>query len=699
VPDEVLIDNRTELPDEVVREAVESYWVENASLAGSRSSFQTYAAEGSLLARSKFQAPRNVFDAIRLARDLAERDDDVAGTIGAMTAVAFGDGMRNFHEDEKTVDVFNEAARHMNLDGAFKRLYREYLIAGSVTSVSLYQRTTVDIGDREETIVAPLIGKLDAERIRVIGSDIFDNADLAYVPEPRLERWLQEYHAPKTTPARRAEMRKLDPVSATLFLEPVKIENLDDFIGSYTDAYRLNPTMAHRTSMPKDGSYAQPPMTRNFALLEAKRLLNLMDYALLQGGINFIVVAKKGTDERPALQPEIDNLVEVVRRATKTGVVVGDHRLSFEIVTPKLDELLNASKRNLLGRKIAMALLRVPEHATEAPGQEGMRADIELIARVVTSDRQDIKRHVERFVYDETAKRNSDLVSNGSPRIWFAKVILQGSQYFTDFVLKLRDRGDIPRQFAAEAAGFDWEAGVAQRKRELAENIDETMTPAAVPFTNPAAGPQDNNSGRPVGGSSANGAPGSQPPATTKDNVRPLRTVNKNAGETVKAFRDEETGETQRAGERTYEILAEYMQTREVGRITPIERRALDEGQPIMDGPTAVVPVNPGFVVTDIKAIRLAPGVSMLLGTRKGDGALVAKALSFREPEFDLLAAEETALKWGFPIEGWEQLEEIAAAPAAPAPTIVIDTSRRTRKTVRRDANDNIIGIDEEPID
>jgi hypothetical protein len=36
-------------------------------------------------------------------------------------------------------------------------------------------------------------------------------------------------------------------------------------------------------------------------------------------------------------------------------------------------------------------------------------------------------------------------------------------------VLKLRDRGDIPRQFAAEAAGFDWEAGVAQRKRELAE--------------------------------------------------------------------------------------------------------------------------------------------------------------------------------------------------------------------------------------
>ena len=45
--------------------------------------------------------------------------------------------------------------------------------------------------------------------------------------------------------------------------------------------------MVGRSTMPKGAwSYPRPPMTRTFALLEAKRLLNIMDLALLQGGSN-----------------------------------------------------------------------------------------------------------------------------------------------------------------------------------------------------------------------------------------------------------------------------------------------------------------------------------------------------------------------------------------------------------------------------
>ena len=50
--------------------------------------------------------------------------------------------------------------------------------------------------------------------------------------------------------------------------------------------------------------------------------------------------------------------IEVVRRASKTGVIVGDHRLDFDIITPKLDEMLNEKKRRLIGRKLATAMLR-----------------------------------------------------------------------------------------------------------------------------------------------------------------------------------------------------------------------------------------------------------------------------------------------------------------------------------------------------
>jgi hypothetical protein len=570
-----------------------------------------------------------------------------------------------------------------------------------VTTVSLFmRRQAVDVGGEGESeqMVAPLVGILKAERIRAIGSDLFSNADLAYLPEPKLERWLSEYFDEKTTAARKAELRRMDPVSAVMFTGKVKVDEKNDLTGEGIDAYRLNPRMVHRTKAACDDDTPRPLMTANFALLEAKRLLNLMDFALLQGGMNFIVVAKKGTDERPAQQPEIENLQQVVRRASRTGVIVGDHRLTFEIITPDLTSLLDKSKRTLLGRKIAMTLLRLPE-TSEDSGSSGAatEAELEFISRVITSDRADLRRHVENYVYEEAAKRNKELTS-GTPRVWFPKIVLQGTQYFTDYVLKLRDRGDIPRKTAVEAAGFDWEAGVAQRKRELEDNIDETMMPAAVPFSD-GAGPQDNNEGRPTGTSPDNGRPGAKQGAG-QDRARPARRITRNAGETVKAVLElDDGGEevTRRVGEHTYAILAEYPD-RTIGRVTHLEREGLAEHKPTRVGPVALVPVNPGYEVGELRAVRLAPGLSMLVGERKTDQAVVAKALCFREPEFDLLAAEETALRWGFPIEGFDE-EQAQLAPAArpelPAPTVVVHAGGPTKKIVRRDKDGNITEIEE----
>jgi hypothetical protein len=711
-PGGVLIDNRTDLPDQLIQDAVATYFVENASLVGANmaNTFQTYASEGSLLARSRFRTPANVYDEITLSRELADRDDDVRAVIGLMVAVAFSDGMENHHPDEKTVTLFNGLAAYMNLDAVLKRMYREYLIAQQVTTVSLFtRRQSVGVGNEGDTesMVAPLIGVLPSERIRTIGSDLFGNAELAYLPEPKLERWLSEYFDDTTTAARKAELRRQDPVSAVMFTGKVKLDDAKvDLTGVPIDAYRLNPRMVHRSKAASDDHTPRPLMTANFALLEAKRLLNLMDFALLQGGMNFIVVAKKGTDERPALQPEIENLKQVVRTASRTGVIVGDHRLTFEIITPDLKELLSRDKRELLGRKIAMTLLRLPETNGDS-GSSGAatEAALEFISRVITSDRNDVRRHIENNIYEEAARRNNAL-TNGTPRIWFPKIVLQGTQYFTDYVLKLRDRGDIPRKTAVEAGGFDWEAGVEQRKRELEDNIDDTMRPAAVPFQDTGV-PQDNNSGRPPGTSPNNGRPGAKPGAG-QDPQRVKRTITRNAGETVKAVLelDEETGEqiTRRVGERTYAILEEYPD-RTIGRITALERDTLAAGAPARNGPIAVVPVNPGYEVGELKAVRLASGLSMLVGVRRTDQAIVAKALCFRAPEFDLLGAEEAALRWGFPVEGWDEEERAQLAPpAAPelpaAPTIVVQGGGgKTRKIVRRDKDNNIVAIDEVTVD
>jgi hypothetical protein len=63
-----------------------------------------------------------------------------------------------------------------------------------------------------------------------------------------------------------------------------------------------------------------------------------------------------------------------------------------------------------------------------------------------------------------------------------------------------------------------------------------------------------------------------------------------------------------------------------------------------------IVPVNPGYAVNELRAFRLVEGASVIVGQRVDDEALVAAALSFREPQFDVRSATEAAMRWGFAV-------------------------------------------------
>lgn len=709
--DSVMVVNDTGLADGLIENAVADTFVENASMAWGRgTTFQTYANQGSMLARSSFQAPATIRDEIVLARDLVERDDDVASVVGQMMAVAFGDGMENHHADEKTVALFNEICRNADMDLALQELYRELLISSQINMTTLFTREEFEYSvagsdiQRQESISAPLIGVLPAENVRIIGNDMFRTGQLAYEPNNAgLTEWLDKYFNPRTSPAEKRAMGTKDRVAANLFVGVIEVSpetQLDPTELPCTGGrlYLLNPRMVGRTTYPKGAAkYPRPLLTRNFALLEAKRLLNIMDYALLQGGSNYIIVAKKGTDAHPAEVGEVPNLSNVVRRASKTGIIVGDHRLTFEVITPELKELLNPDKRRLIGRKMSMAMLRLTEHGSEEGGAEGMKSDDEMVSRVVTSDRNIVKRLVERQVYMETAKRNRKVFKKGPAKIWFPKVVLQGTQYFTDYILKLRDRGDIPRSWAVAAAGFDWGSAVEERRRELKAGDDEVMQPGSVPHSSPEAGPQDNNQGRPKGAGD-----GSKP-----DPAAPKRQITQNPGETIKSWFEEEVGEVVHMGETTFAILEEYPE-RTIGRVTQTERAAMEEGEITQRGPTLHIPVNLNYETKDEKAVRLRDGLSMIVGNRVGGGALVAKLISFRDPDFDEGQAEELALRWGFLATAVEASppalppgdpkdpdpSETAAAPIE-LHVHVDDKVKKTR--ILRNEDGDIIGTEEIP--
>lgn len=710
--------NETGLPDAQIQAATQTFFAENASVNGlamQPSTFGVHSAnQGSLLARTEYRTPTNIIEEIKLARELAERDDDIGSVIGSMIAMAFGEGMENFHDDERTVSIFNEVARQMNLDRVLREMYREYLISYQINSVSLFTRATLEYSmvgsatDRSDSVAWPLVGIMPAEQIRILDNDMFGNGTLACLPENEAQRmWLDEFFNPDTSPARKHDMAVKDRVMAAMYtgvveVNPNEIFGDPDLVNTHNRLYTLNPRIVHRTTGPKGAwKYPRPLLTRNFALLEAKRLLNLMDYALLQGGANFVVVAKKGTDQRPAQPAELENLREVVRGSSRSGVIVGDHRLTFDVITPDLKELLNPEKRKLIGRKLARALLRLPE-LDEEGGSEGTRLDAEFIQRVVANDRHEVKRHVERTTYFETRRRNPNTL-NGAPALWFPKIILQGTNYFNDLVLKLRDRGDIPRGWAVSAAGFPWQAAVQARKREVEAGDDDVMTPAQVPFNSPDAGPQDNNQGRPPGG---------------RDD-RPRQRVTQNAGETVRAMFVEELGTTVRIGDITHAILDEHPDY-EQGRVSRIERELLEGGEEeaVQRATSMYVPVNPGYECAEYQALNLTPNLRLIIGDRKRDRAKVAKLIVFRESEYDEAAAESTAVRWGFPVRMPEQESDVptrsgqnpeefaealgAALSKMPAPVVNVEIQNggKKKKTVERDPDTGeIIGSTEEPVE
>lgn len=651
-----VIDNRTDLPDGEVRDAILDQWAEMAGLQFAQpSTFQLYSNyQTSMLARQPFKTPANVIDEIKLARSLADTDDDVGAALGMMNAVAWGEGIQNHHRDETTLEFFNQftSPTAMDLESVLEEMTREFLIAGSVTTLTLFTRTRLSYFPLKSDIPVaaqiqiPRVGILPAENLRVISNDVMNTGTLAYhVDDMNMKRWLDEYFSPTTAGARKAMMAIQEPIAAALFTGRIEVPYTDSDINTRgLTLYTLNQRMVHRTSMPKGAMpYARPLLTRNFALLEAKRLLNIMDYALLQGGTNYIVVAKKGTDQLPAQQPEVDNLVGQVTHASRSGVMVGDHRLSIEIITPDLEELLNPSKRNLLGRKISTALLRQTEQNTGDAGTQGAVNEMELLARVVSSDRSKILRHVQSTFYLDTANRNRSTFKQGAPTIWAPKIILAGAKDFWSQVLNARDRGDIPRRWSVEALGFNYEAGLAEREREIARGDDEILMPASVPFSNDGE-PQDNGPGRPKGTSSNNGR-GKDGEPEGRDRAAPRKVVKRTAGETVTAIVD--GTDVSYAGETTLELIEGAECEPEFGYVVEVEREAIEHGQPIRSGQSLIVPVNQQYACTEYRTAKLGDGLRVVVGKRRGDEAIVVRALRFTEPHYDLKDANDYALRWG----------------------------------------------------
>ena len=118
------------------------------------------------------------------------------------------------------------------------------------------------------------------------------------------------------------------------------------------------------------------------------------------------------------------------------------------------------------------------------------------------------------------------------------------------------------------------------------------------------------------------------------------------------------------------------------------------------------VPVNQHVAVREEKALKLRDGLRMVVGQRLTDGALLAKLLVFREPEFSINDAETAVARWGYPMAELQPEDEPPAqdpeeeqASAEGQPLIVNiegggDSPRVGKFRLTRGANGELTGVE-----
>jgi hypothetical protein len=499
----VYVDNDTGYPTREIIEAGAGQHALIAALVRWGSDTQLKHGQnrvGTLFDRDRYVTPQSVFEQMRLAYDAAETDDVVSGVVEATESLAFS-RVSFYADDPDEEDVYNQIAADIDLDSRLREMWREmFTVSTFVGAIWWHTKTykvrgTTDKGTKrkkEITVRCPqAISLMDPLRVIPVGSLLFNREKLAYVADreeaERFEKIL-------------ASRDGTDPIVERLFLgryEPSDEERhwLASLGFNRPELFLLDPTSVfrHTATRPQYKPFASVRLRSVFELLDMKQQLRQMDRAHLIGGTNFIIVITKGTDAHPAKSTEITNLQTQVRTVARLPVLVGDHRLNVEIVTPKLDNTLKAERYNAIDGRITARLYQLLVSGAYQAGTTGDDSTklAKVIARGLESRRHMLRRTLERYVFGPMFAQNDTLTTAPKLRYHPKSIDLSFDAAFASFLLDLRATGDISRETILSQFDLDQadEARMVERERESYDDIFQTTVPFDAPANNQRRGP------------------------------------------------------------------------------------------------------------------------------------------------------------------------------------------------------------------
>lgn len=510
-------------------------WTNDTKLPPSR--------RGGLFERDRYVTPDSPRDQMKVAYHASETDDVVSGVIESTEALAFAK-MSIDTDDEDQTDVWNQIAEELDMDRRLREMWKEdftvsqficatwwgtrsYKVRGKtdkgVTRKKTFENMTVPIG----------LTMLDPLKVVPVGNLLFNKEMLAFQADSGAEHDLFQAVI---------NGEKEDEVISQLMVGKYQPDNTERKLlgqdGIQTERlFLLNPANVwrHHDTKMQYQRYAPLRMRSVFELLDLKTQLRAMDRAHLLGGTNFIVLVKKGDKDRPAKPGEIAALQSNVRSLARVPVIVGDDRLSIEIITPKTDNTLQPERYNGLDARITARLFQMfmtGNFAAGAKGDDSVKL-AKIVARGLESRRHMIRRSVEQHVLFPTQHANVDFTERPKLRFHPKRIALDFDPTYATFLLDVFDRGPFSMESLLEEIDYDLVVEYRRRKAEAAK-YEEVLQPRAAPgASNLGAGSVDPKAaGRQQGGLKGGGgaAPGSgqgQPaknPAKKSDPKRKTQT-------------------------------------------------------------------------------------------------------------------------------------------------------------------------------
>ena len=326
-------------------------WAEDAHPGQSR-------RNTTLFHRDKYVTPGKVMEQMALAYDAL--DDDIVGNVADMSEALAFQKISFEGEDPDQEDVWNQIGRDLDLDGFVRQAWRELFTVSQFYGVRWWGFKNYKVRGKAEKrkkrkefdLEVPMgLGFLDPTRVVPVKPDIFGNAQLAWIASEQDMGLLGDGAIPDDPLVKALWVGKYSPdkkEARDLTEEGIPIDQL----------ILLNPKFVFQHTLTKSPyeRWARLRLKSTFNLLDIKHQLQEMDRAFLLGGINFLVLVTSGSDSIPAKKTEVDSTAALVRTSSRTPIIVSDHRISIEIVTPDLSNILDKDKWSTIDERLIMRL-------------------------------------------------------------------------------------------------------------------------------------------------------------------------------------------------------------------------------------------------------------------------------------------------------------------------------------------------------